>query len=173
MEIFPERNSIALATSVVARVRNKSLSVLAYRISSIIFHSGTSHQDIIHLNRLGVCMSPDRIINLERSMGKNFDSKALFRKKELEKKQSEIGKLALRNEIEEKLLPKLEEDDMELEVLIDLSENNLKDYRNYKPDLFLNVIQVMELAKTRHNTNEFTGEVLKHPATQKILSSLF
>ena len=118
-------------------------------------------------------MSPDRIINLERSMGKNFDSKALFRKKELEKKQSEIGKLALRNEIEEKLLPKLEEDDMELEVLIDLSENNLKDYRNYKPDLFLNVIQVMELAKTRHNTNEFTGEVLKHPATQKILSSLF
>ena len=64
MEIFTKRNSIALATSVVARVRNKYLSALSYRISRIIFHSGTSHQDIIHLNRLGVCMSPDSIIKL-------------------------------------------------------------------------------------------------------------
>lgn len=40
-------NSLALATSVIARVRNKSLSALAYRISSILLHSGNSHQDII------------------------------------------------------------------------------------------------------------------------------
>ena len=40
-------NSLALASSVVARVRDKCLSALAYRISSILYHSGTSHQDII------------------------------------------------------------------------------------------------------------------------------
>lgn len=44
-------NSLALASSIVARVRNKCLSALAYRISSIHFHSGVSHQDIIRLNR--------------------------------------------------------------------------------------------------------------------------
>lgn len=44
-------NSLALASSIVARVRNKCLSALAYRISSILFHSGASHQDIIRLNR--------------------------------------------------------------------------------------------------------------------------
>jgi hypothetical protein len=44
-------NSLALASSIIARIRNKCLSALAYRISSILYHSGTLHQDIIHLNR--------------------------------------------------------------------------------------------------------------------------
>ena len=60
-------NAIALATSVTARFRNKSMSALAYRISSILFHSGVSHQGLTRLNRLGLCMSPKMIVGLQRS----------------------------------------------------------------------------------------------------------
>ena len=59
-------NAIALATSVLARVRNQSMSALAYRVSSILFHSGVSSQDLIRLNRMGICMSPQMILSLQR-----------------------------------------------------------------------------------------------------------
>lgn len=68
-------NSLALATSVIARVRNKSLSALAYRISSILLHSGTSHQDIIFIKQVrSLHQSPDMILHLQSSLGENFDS---------------------------------------------------------------------------------------------------
>lgn len=48
------KNSVALATSATARVQNKSMSAVAYPVSSVLFHSGVSHQDLIRLNRLGI-----------------------------------------------------------------------------------------------------------------------
>lgn len=71
------KNSVALATSVTARVRNKCMSALAYRVSSVLFHGGVSHQDLIRLNRPGICTSPDRIMALQSSLGKNFDAKVM------------------------------------------------------------------------------------------------
>ena len=47
-------NSMALASSVTARVRNNTMSALAYRVSCVLFHSGVSHQDLIRLNHLGI-----------------------------------------------------------------------------------------------------------------------
>ena len=57
-------NSMALASSVTARVRNNTMSALAYRVSCVLFHSGVSHQDLICLNHLRICMSPDRVLHL-------------------------------------------------------------------------------------------------------------
>ena len=78
-------NAIALATSVAARVRNPSMSPLSYRISGILFHNGVSNQDLSRLNRIGICMSPQMILSLQRNLGKNFDAKVLSFKKALEK----------------------------------------------------------------------------------------
>ena len=63
------------------------MSALAYRISAILFHSGVNYEDIVRLNRLGVCMSPSRMVNLQRQMGKSFDAKVLLWKNDAEKKQ--------------------------------------------------------------------------------------
>ena len=62
------------------------MSALVYRIiSSILFHSGMSHQDLTRLNRL----SPKMIVGLQRSLGENFDAKVQSYKRTLESKRME------------------------------------------------------------------------------------
>ena len=71
-------NVISVATSVLARFRNARLSALAYRISMLLLHDGLSYFDIKRLNHLGVCMSPDSSIELQRKMGTSSDAKVPF-----------------------------------------------------------------------------------------------
>ena len=52
--VAKDHNSLALATAILARVRNPQASAVHYRISTILFHSGAKHDD---LNRLGVHVS--------------------------------------------------------------------------------------------------------------------
>ena len=77
-------NVISVATSVLAKFRNLKLSALAYRISMVLLHGGLSYLDIKRLNRLGICMSPDSSIELQRKMGLSSDAKVLFWKKSVE-----------------------------------------------------------------------------------------
>ena len=84
-KVEKQSHAIALATSVLAGCRNGEMSALAYRISAILFHSGANYEDIVRLNRLGVCMSPSRMVNLQRQMGKSFDAKVLLWKNDAEK----------------------------------------------------------------------------------------
>ena len=62
------------------------MSALTYGISGILFHSGATNQDVIHLDRLGVCMSPDMILGMQRRFGENFDVKGLIWKNSLKKR---------------------------------------------------------------------------------------
>lgn len=48
-------------------------SAAHYRISTVLFHSGVKHEDLVLLNRLGVCMSPDAAIRVQRKMGEQFN----------------------------------------------------------------------------------------------------
>ena len=64
------RKSIKVNNS-LARARNSKLSAFAYHVSAILFHSGTKHEDILHLCRLGICMSPDSTVHFQRKMGEN------------------------------------------------------------------------------------------------------
>ena len=62
----------------LALFRNAKLSALAYRISMLLLHGGLSYFDIKRLNHLGVCMSPDSSIELQRKMGTSSDAKVLL-----------------------------------------------------------------------------------------------
>ena len=64
-ECGPGINSKDLATATLARLRNAKDSAAHYRISTITFHSGVKHDDLTRLNHLGVCMSPDSIVNMQ------------------------------------------------------------------------------------------------------------
>lgn len=101
-------------------------------------------------------MSPDMILHLQSSLGENFDSKVFSWKKEIEDKQSDVQVSHLLTEIAEKQLPKLEDDEMDLDVVLDLSEETVKDYISYKPEVLSTVTQVtcMESEKTQQ---AFTG----------------
>ena len=66
---------MALSTSVAARGRNNTMLAVAYRISAILFHNGVKHKDLRMLNKLGVCMSPDVIVEFQRKMRESCESK--------------------------------------------------------------------------------------------------
>lgn len=68
-------NSVAVATAVVAKRRNKRMSAFAYRVSSILMHSGAKEADFTRLNRLGLCMSHKETVVKQKEMGKHYDEK--------------------------------------------------------------------------------------------------
>lgn len=64
-------NSLALATSVIARLRNPRMSAFAKRVFTVL----------MSLNRLGICVSHDQVIRDQVEGGKHHDSKVVLWKK--------------------------------------------------------------------------------------------
>lgn len=68
-------NSIALSSAVAAKCRNPKMSSAAYRISTILFHSGVKHEDLGHLNKLGFVCHQTRLFSFkeewERTVNRN------------------------------------------------------------------------------------------------------
>ena len=117
-------NSMALATCVLARKRNPSMSALAYRISTILYHSGPSSQDTQHLHHLGICMSFPCIINLQKKMGVNSDAKVQMWKRNLEENR---GSLKLMEEIKKNQLPDLQHSDMVLGRTVYMKQDTISE----------------------------------------------
>lgn len=65
-------NYVDLSSPVAAKCRNPKMSAAAYRISTILFHSGVKHEDLRLLNNLGVCMSPDSMFELKKKNGREL-----------------------------------------------------------------------------------------------------
>ena len=149
-------NAIALATSALARAINPSMSAVAYRLSSIIFHSGMNYKDIIRLNHLGVCMSPKRVISLQEKMGNNFDFRVKIWKKSIEEKKS--AQLFV-DEIKESLLPKREEDYMDVEVEVCLEEDKVNNFKWYSPDVYQHTMTLMN-AESRRQLGGISEDVI-------------
>ena len=64
----PDVNFLALASAKITCVRNAKASAMHYKMSTIMFHSGVKHDDLICLNRLGVHMSQDATVTMQRKM---------------------------------------------------------------------------------------------------------
>ena len=110
-------NSMALATASLARARNAKLS--AYLHTVFLFHSGTKHEDMLRLCRLGICMSLDSTVHFQRKMSENHESKILLLKKTSEQSLSALNMLEA---IKTNQMPPLEKDDMEITRDISLDE---------------------------------------------------
>ena len=78
-------NETAAATAVMAKKRIAQMS--AYRISSILLHSGAKTTDFTRLNRLGICMSHKETVKKQAEMCENYDGKVLLWK-EVEKEKA-------------------------------------------------------------------------------------
>ena len=80
-------NSVALASAIMCRLRNPKASALHYRISTVMFHSGAKHEDLVRLNRLGVSMSPQQMVRSQSEMGKQLKGKVNVWKSQIEEKK--------------------------------------------------------------------------------------
>ena len=81
-------NATAAATAVLARKRNSRMSAFAYRMSSILLHSGAKSADFTRLNRLGICMSHQETVRKQKEMGESFDARVLQWKEAAEKEKA-------------------------------------------------------------------------------------
>ena len=149
-------NAIALATSAIAKVVNPTMSAVAYRISTVLFHSGISHADVQRLNRLGICMSSDSVINLHEKMGENFDYAVKKWKKEIEENNSTL--LFVR-EIEGKMLNR-SNDDMHLDTTLNLDEDSLKALKYCTPEVYDRTLQLLESERQRMGEDTLNDDVL-------------
>ena len=130
-------NQLALATAIVARTRNPKMSAVAYRISSLLIHSGATYQDITRLNKLGVCMSPQSTTDMQKKMGTNFDVKVLMWKSSNEDNNN---MLRLLKEIITRQKISLEDDSMDLEYKFNLREETLKSYKWFDAIVYKKVL---------------------------------
>lgn len=149
-------NAIALATSAIAKVVNHTLSAVAYRISTVLFHSGVSYVDIQRLNRLGICMSSDSVINMHEKMGENFDHAAKKWKRDIEENKSSLLFL---QEIEEKMLNR-SNDDMQLDTTLNLDEDSLQNLKYYTPELYDSTMKLLESERQCMHETTLNDDVL-------------
>ena len=156
-------NAMALATSTLVRCRNSTMSAVAYRISTILFHSGASYTDHARLNHLGVCMSPQMSIHLQRKMGENSNVKVLHWKQQIEINKSAI---LLLQEVSEKQIPKRVEDDMVVEITIDVAEQSLSSYRWYCSKGYKKAISVLMDVQSVMCEKAITEDVLTESITK-------
>ena len=107
-EVGRDVNSLAFATATIVRVRNFKASAIHHRISSIMFHSGVKHDDLIRLNRLGISMSPDTIVVQQKKMNQQLEGKIRIWKATVEENR---GALMLAQEVlqkQESIAPRVE-----------------------------------------------------------------
>ena len=149
-------NAIALAVSVLIRLRNPTMSAAAYRISTVLFHSGVSYKDFTRLNHLGICMSHDMMVAWQQKMGDNFDYKAILWRKSIE--ANKCTKLLV-EEIIEKQVPPREDDDMDLDWLLTSARQQS---RRTSGIVLIYAQTVKQLERSRQSLNErsITNEVL-------------
>lgn len=171
----PKANSVALVSSVVARARNSTASAAQYRISSILFHSGAKYEDLIRLNRLGVCMSPNVIVAMQRKMGEQLEAKVKVWKRRIEDSR---GALLLCKEVASKqnILPGTDgtdsTDNMDYEMEVDLSEETLKHYDNFTTRTYAELKTLVHVANEKRGdpslSNRSLREVMQNLETAKL-----
>ena len=80
-------SQVALASAIICKLRNPKASALHDRISIILFRSGSKHDDLVRLNRLGVCMSPKQMLRVQAEIDKRFEKKVNVLKAQIEEQK--------------------------------------------------------------------------------------
>lgn len=150
-------NGVALATAVMCRLRNPKASALHYRISTVLFHSGAKHDDLVRLNRLGVSMSPKQIVRAQSEMGKQLEGKVNVWKSQIEERK---GAELLLEEIKMKQVPDSVETDMEIITEVQVDKNTVLGYNNFTPQGHEYLLREIEVAKQRKGESTCTNEIL-------------
>ena len=137
-------NTCALASAAVTRNRNNKMSAYHYRMSTILFHSGVKYDDLVRLNRLGVCMSPVSFCRLQEKLGESLKAKVNVWKKDIE---TNMSAKSLCEEISAKQLT-VEVDDMDIEnKKVDLTKETLETYEAFSSQAHDEVTARMEAKK--------------------------
>ena len=132
-------NNIALATATTARFRNRAMSAIATRISTVLLHSGAKSRDFTRLNKLGVCVSHKQSIRHQVLLGEQFDSPVLHWKSAIEEYKET---LYLISEIRDR--QKVDTSAFAGEMRLDVSAETLSNYKYFSERAFAGLCGAME-----------------------------
>ena len=165
----PRINAVALCSSVAARARNSTLSALAYRISAVLFHSGVRYDDMRRLNRMGISMSPDMMINLQHQMGESYYYKIQVWKNTIETNRSTVEFL---QEVKENQVKDCNTDDMDIDTQIDLTDNSVNAYSLYTPEVLQQATMLISTTQFLRNetgiTDQTVNDAIKHLESEEL-----
>ena len=104
--------------------------------STVLFHSGAKHDDLVRLNRSGVSMSPKQMVRAQSEMGKQLEGKVNVWKSQIQVQIEERkGAELLLEEIKMKQVPDRVETDMEIITEVQVDKNTVLGYNNFTPRL--------------------------------------
>ena len=150
-------NSVALASAIMCRLRNPKASALHYRISTVMFHSGAKHQDLVRLNRLGVSMSPKQMVRAQSEMGNQLEGKVNVWKSQIE--ETKCAQLLL-EELKVKQVPVRVESDMEITTEVQVDKDTVVGYNSFTPQGHECLLREIEITKQRKGESTCTDETL-------------
>jgi len=150
-------NCVALASAIMCRLCNPKASALHYRISTVLFHSGAKHEDLIRLNHLGVFMSPKQMVRAQSEMGKQLEGKVNVWKSQIE--ENKCAQLLL-EEKKAKQVPVRVEGDKEIPTEVQVDKDNVVGYNTSTPQGHECLLRAIAMAKEKKGESTCTGETL-------------
>ncbi|XP_028415628.1 uncharacterized protein LOC114538990 [Dendronephthya gigantea] len=150
-------NNVALASAIICKLRNPKASALHHRISTVLFHSGTKHDDLVKLNKLGVCMSPKQMVCSQVEMGKQLEGKVCVWKAQIEE---QTGAQLLLKEVQMKQATRKEEDDMDIVSQIKLDEETVSKYKTFSQRGHTRLLKEIATVQREEELSTCTDEVL-------------
>ena len=115
-------------------------------------------------------MSHQMMIDLQQKMGENYDFKVIIWKKNIE--ENKCAKLLV-GEIKETQLPPKDDDDMDLVLDVDVSEDTIRNYEWYSPANYQRAIaelnKTCEIFNEPTITNDHLDETLRRLGNERLL----
>ena len=135
----------------------------------MLSHSGVGYDDMRRLNRMGISMSPDMMINLQRQMGESYDSKIQVWKNTIETNRSTVQFL---QEVKENQVKDCNADDMAIDTQIDLTDNTVNAYSSYAPEVIQQATKLISTTQLSRNetgvTDQTVNDAIKHLESEEL-----
>lgn len=96
---------------------------------------------------------------MQRKMGEHFDAKVYVWKRAIESNRTT---LAFLEEVEDRQVPKFEEDEMEVQTAIDLREDTVKGYASYQPETLENAETIIRNTQQKRHEEYVTDDALRN-----------
>ena len=118
---------------------------------------------------MGISMSPDMMINLQRQMGESYNSKIQVWKNTIETNRSTVQFL---QEVKENQVKDCNADDMDIDTQVDLTDNTVNAYSSYTLEVLQQATKLISTTQLSRNetgvTDQTINDAIKHLESEEL-----
>lgn len=157
------RNGICAAAAICMKLYNEKLSAFHYRTGLLLLNGGVKALTLKRCYMLGLCVSHESCIRMQKKFGKDFDLKAVSWRQETEEKELMVRFL---KELEFKQVNETGE-----KTEIDLSLGTVSSYSYFDETVYAKCSELLTSLKNKDETSKNTdcSDSHEHSTTLKTL----